>query len=148
MPPEPAVAAPVVPDPPVRRADPPVLTPSGLPFRQREPAPAGEPSRPAAGNGQAAVPGNASIGRAGRAPDDMRSIMASYRSGTLRGRLDAARLTETNAETNAGMNSGMNSGANAGANAGMNAGANAETSQESPEWTPPEPEQPGTDEER
>jgi signal transduction histidine kinase len=121
-------AAPIEPAAPTRRTDPPVLTPSGLPFRQRDPAPGGataaaaspraEPGGPAASppsNGQGPLPDNAAIGRAGRAPDDMRSIMASYRSGTLRGRMDAARLVETD--------------------------------EDSPEWTAPTPESHDTEEE-
>jgi hypothetical protein len=36
------------------------------------------------------------LGRANRPPEEVRGIMASYRSGTLRGRLDAARLNDAN----------------------------------------------------
>jgi signal transduction histidine kinase len=72
-----------------------IMTPSGLPWRQREGA-ASEPppgSHYANGvNGTAAEPTPAQIGRAGRGPEEMRNIMSSYRSGTLRGRSDAARL--------------------------------------------------------
>ena len=42
------------------------------------------------------LPTNSPIGRAGRGPEETRSIMASYRSGTLRGRIDAARLNDPN----------------------------------------------------
>lgn len=72
---------------PQAEAETPRLTPSGLPFRQRrarsEPAP--EPS-------QGSKPVMSS-----RDPDATRSLMSSYQSGTLRGRSDAARLTEAQA---------------------------------------------------
>jgi hypothetical protein len=98
-----------------RAADPPILTPSGLPWRLKPPkaAPGSTPPGPAlpppAGTGD--VPGEATqrlVGDGGsspgnghglagasseRGPDKTRSLMASYRSGTLRGRTDAARLT-------------------------------------------------------
>jgi signal transduction histidine kinase len=72
-----------------------IMTPSGLPWRQREGA-ASEPppgSRYENGvNGTVVEPTPAQIGRAGRGPEEMRNIMSSYRSGTLRGRSEAARL--------------------------------------------------------
>jgi signal transduction histidine kinase len=98
-----------------RRAEPPILTPSGLPFRQRDTVPSAPavaeaagptgqtgpggptgsaPARPATGSG---VPTNSPIGgRTGRGPDEVRTLMSSYRSGTLRGRIDSARLAENN----------------------------------------------------
>jgi signal transduction histidine kinase len=91
-------------EPPVR-ADPPVLTPSGLPWRQRRtaertgpvrpPSRVPDPPRPATetdgGNG-----GNRGNGTppVGRGLEDMRNLMGSYRAGTLRGRSDAARSLE------------------------------------------------------
>jgi hypothetical protein len=93
-----------------RRAEPPILTPSGLPFRQRDSVPAApaavdatrpagsEPigSTPARPTGSG-VPTNSPIGgRTGRGPDEVRILMSSYRSGTLRGRIDSARLAENN----------------------------------------------------
>jgi hypothetical protein len=122
---------------PERRAEPTILTPSGLPWRRRDKGPAegtvssaapspsapssssappslSEPpslsaasssSAPSSSAGPLAhtpaisptsVPTNSPIGRAGRGPEEVRSIMSSYRSGTLRGRIDAARLNDTN----------------------------------------------------
>jgi signal transduction histidine kinase len=122
-----------------RPPEPTVLTPSGLPFRQRDPGtgprspapvspvpmpiapispapstvvppppapvplqqrPVGaEASTPATSNG---TPTNGSTANGAghpRAPEDVRSMMASYRSGTLRGRNEAARLTEDEPST-------------------------------------------------
>ena len=80
-----------------RRPQPTVYTPSGLPFRTRESGPGGTSDGP--DGSEAADPSDPSDPtdpgqRAGRGPDQVRSLMSSYRSGTLRGRDDAARLTE------------------------------------------------------
>ncbi len=83
-----------------RRQDPTVLTPSGLPWRQRT---RGAPATGAADDGQpdpeAVAPMEAMPEPDGGVSDSLtvdaeaaRTRMASYRSGTLRGRNDAARL--------------------------------------------------------
>jgi signal transduction histidine kinase len=115
-------ALPTPSEPRPRRSDPPILTPAGLPLRQRNPGPAGDqPPRPAPTSVApppvpATVPPTAAqIGRAGRGPEEIRNIMSSYRSGTLRGRTDAAHLA-------------------------------ADTNHHAPEWTPSAQEPSGTDE--
>jgi len=72
-------------DAPAAAPEPPKLTPSGLPLRQRRHSP-----EPAASGGQSDTPGRPAA--PARDPNVTRSMMASYRSGTLRGRSDAARL--------------------------------------------------------
>jgi signal transduction histidine kinase len=96
----------------VGRSEPTILTPSGLPWRQRgkglvqppSTGSAGAPSHPPATpttptstptSAPTSLPTNSPIGRASRGPEEARSIMSSYRSGTLRGRIDAARLNDT-----------------------------------------------------
>jgi signal transduction histidine kinase len=82
--------------------EPTILTPSGLPWRPRERGNSqplsGLPltGLPLAGseNGRPGAVADPDIGRTPRPPDEIRSIMASYRSGTLRGRIDAARLND------------------------------------------------------
>jgi len=103
--PAPYAAAPAA---PTVAPEPPRLTPAGLPWRQR-PASPGEASPAAAGAPTTApstpgappvwTPVAAGEPTAGdaiptRPPDQTRSLMSSYRSGTLRGRTEAARLTE------------------------------------------------------
>jgi signal transduction histidine kinase len=93
------IKPPVEPSPPTES---PKLTPSGLPWRQRKPAdvPAPRPATAAeviVGPAGTGTP-DAGTGRpngGGRDPDQTRSLMASYRSGTLRGRTEAARLVES-----------------------------------------------------
>jgi signal transduction histidine kinase len=90
-----------------RRPDAPILTPSGLPWRQRSgpgrgpghPAPV-TPVAPAHPDpGSITADNSLTAGSAGaaytRGPEDMRSRMSAFRSGTLRGRSDAARLTDS-----------------------------------------------------
>jgi hypothetical protein len=72
---------------PIRRPEPTVFTPSGLPFRSRDgdrpdAAPVPEPN------------GAIDADTDGKGQREVRSMMTSYRAGTLRGRDDAARLTE------------------------------------------------------
>jgi signal transduction histidine kinase len=82
--------------------EPTVLTPSGLPWRPKErgngrPLPGSARSGSPLSDAESGRPGNAGDlehGRTARPPDEVRSIMASYRSGTLRGRIDAARLND------------------------------------------------------
>jgi hypothetical protein len=69
-----------------------LVTPSGLPLRPRR-APGAE-SAVDAGETQQAP---AAPAPTGRDPDATRSLMASYRSGTLRGRSDAARIAQEQA---------------------------------------------------
>lgn len=100
-----------------RRPMPPVLTPSGLPFRQRDPQPSEPPpvpESPTRVGDEAASPRpeapstdlpdgerpgqkdpTVAAPRPERGREDVRSIMSSYRSGTLRGRVDAAQLAGT-----------------------------------------------------
>jgi signal transduction histidine kinase len=97
-----------------RRDEPTTLTPSGLPFRHKEtasprpPAPISPvpvsptphpstvvpavPAQPRPFDTDAPVTANG-VDHA-RPPEDVRTMMASYRSGTLRGRTEAARLAE------------------------------------------------------
>ena len=90
----PSAAAPVAdappaetpaPETPAAPPEPPKLTPSGLPLRQRRYSP-----EPTAAGGPTDAPAHPAS--PARDPDATRSMMASYRSGTLRGRSDAARL--------------------------------------------------------
>jgi hypothetical protein len=81
----------VTPAPP--RPGPPLLTPAGLPWRKR---PAQTDTGTGTGTGMAEPVDPPSSSQAGRGADDVRDLMASYRSGTLRGRTDAARLTDPN----------------------------------------------------
>jgi signal transduction histidine kinase len=90
--------------PPTRGTEPIVYTPSGLPLRRRGPTPGTGPAESpesaprragsARGNGSAVddEPSGEVVARG----EDVRSLMSSYRSGTLRGRDDASRLTENN----------------------------------------------------
>jgi signal transduction histidine kinase len=104
---------------PSRATEPPKLTPSGLPWRQRQSSPGEPPPRTRLAGGAAEATGGwATIagapdatGQAGatdggmgnaqgtRGPDQTRSLMASYRSGTLRGRTEAARLAGSAPQT-------------------------------------------------
>ena len=126
------VALPTRPTPPTKApletrpaAEPPKVTPAGLPWRQRQSSPGEAPprSRPSPTAGEAtggeatggeatggeATGGSSTAagstdsgtgnGHAARDPDQTRSLMASYRSGTLRGRTEAARLADTNPPT-------------------------------------------------
>ncbi|HEY7224041.1 MAG TPA: nitrate- and nitrite sensing domain-containing protein [Micromonosporaceae bacterium] len=90
---------------PATLAEQPKLTPSGLPWRQRRPTGEPEAAVADAGFGPATaapasdptMPASDGMGpthTGPRDPDVTRSMMASYRSGTLRGRSDAARLAE------------------------------------------------------
>jgi hypothetical protein len=90
----------------------PKVTPSGLPWRQRRPAPE-EPTlalpNPALGTtslaserpttsdlwGEDDTDGAGRLPTVHRDPDVTRTLMTSYRSGTLRGRTEAARLAES-----------------------------------------------------
>jgi signal transduction histidine kinase len=69
---------------PVRRPEATVFTPSGLPFRTKDGDP--DPLAEASPDGSAPSPA--------RTPEDTRTRMSRYRSETLRGRDDAARLTD------------------------------------------------------
>jgi signal transduction histidine kinase len=107
-----------------RRDGPTTLTPSGLPFRHKEtgsplapapispvpvspvsPAPhpstvvAAVPAQPLPVDAEATVAANG-VDHA-RPPEEIRSMMASYRSGTLRGRTEAARLAEESSTVDA-----------------------------------------------
>jgi len=73
---------------PTRRAEPTVFTPAGLPFRTKDSAPDGD-----------GEPSTSPAGRASRGPEGVRSLMSSYRSGTQRGREEAARLVENGGPT-------------------------------------------------
>ena len=87
--PEPPAARPE----PTRGDEPPKFTASGLPWRQR--AATDEPTTAAGGvvaAGSGASAARPTAGPQPRDPDTTRSMMDSYRSGTLRGRTDAARL--------------------------------------------------------
>jgi hypothetical protein len=113
-PPPPPPASVVAPEPPTAPAEPPTVmaepgragdqakvTAAGLPWRQRspsaEPATAAGPTVTAvAGAGLAARTAPPTPEMAPRDPETTRSLMASYRSGTLRGRTDAARLAGSN----------------------------------------------------
>ncbi len=77
---------------PVTEVEPPKLTPAGLPWRQRRSDP-DEAAAPVAGSQPVANSPQPSAGPA-RDPEATRSLMDSYRSGTLRGRTEAARITE------------------------------------------------------
>ena len=109
--PTPAAAPNPAPAPPA----PTVLTPSGLPWRQR-PAPESaavvvpaqslsEPeAAPSAGSDNGWSPGGSAAAevptpRPIRGLEESRNLMASYRSGTMRGRTEAARLAEKNNHT-------------------------------------------------
>ena len=95
------------PEPVMRRSEPEILDarpacPGGResvvcrPDRPRRPWPRRHRSpRRRPGDIPTPAPTAAQIGRAGRGPDEIRNIMSSYRSGTLRGRTDAARLAES-----------------------------------------------------
>ena len=95
--PSPALFSPSAAD---RRSDPPILTPSGLPWRQRPSGPGESPAGSATGAGPIGSADTAGltdpIVRAARRPDETRNVMSSHRSGTLRGRTDAARLADPN----------------------------------------------------
>jgi signal transduction histidine kinase len=109
---------------PNRRREPATLTPSGLPFRQRDtgasgtrppapislapispvlpgPAVSGPPvpsqQRPPGADAEPHQGANGSD--QSRPPEQVRSMMASYRSGTLRGRTEAAKLTNPDEST-------------------------------------------------
>ena len=97
-----------------KRDAPTTLTPSGLPFRHKDsgpprpPAPISPVPVPAAAYPSTVVPGVPAQQRPvgaepssatngadhSRPPEQVRSMMASYRSGTLRGRTEAARLAD------------------------------------------------------
>ena len=97
-----------------RRRDSTMITPSGLPFRQRDnggavtsgprsPAPISPvPVAPAGPASSAPLPtqqrplgAEANGSDHSRPPEEVRSMMASYRSGTLRGRTEAAKLANS-----------------------------------------------------
>jgi signal transduction histidine kinase len=117
-PPEP-VPEPSTSEPPAlpRRPEPTVYTPAGLPWRRRDtgahpripqapgadrnaPPAAGTVEGPTTNTSSRAAPtGGNGTDRTGRGPEQVRTMMASYRSGTLRGRDDAARLTPPEEES-------------------------------------------------
>jgi hypothetical protein len=104
-----------VPNPAPTQPAPTVLTPSGLPWRQRpapESASAAAPAEsrtdpeppPSAASDNGWSPGGSAAVEAPtprpiRGLEESRNLMASYRSGTMRGRSEAARLAETNNHT-------------------------------------------------
>ncbi|HLT10203.1 MAG TPA: nitrate- and nitrite sensing domain-containing protein, partial [Micromonosporaceae bacterium] len=86
---------------PAGRSDPPPLTPAGLPWRQRRNT--AKSTSPLAGSSTPsprapAPPEQPPQRRATRGLEETRNLMASYRSGTLRGRSDAARLAQDNTQ--------------------------------------------------
>jgi signal transduction histidine kinase len=83
-----AVAVRGAPEESADRSDAPAVTPSGLPLRPRRSPAAESVTGPVE---TSPPPGPATPARD---PDATRSMMASYRSGTLRGRSDAARMAE------------------------------------------------------
>jgi hypothetical protein len=97
---EPTVAAGVEPAAPGRDTEARV-TPSGLPWRQRRAATAvpSAAARTADGATQVGPAPAREAAAAPRDPDTARTKLSSYRSGTLRGRSDAARLVEGAAGT-------------------------------------------------
>jgi len=119
----------------------PKLTPSGLPWRQRggdrAQADRDSPTVALPAPGSAGAPAAGRPGGDERDPDAARSKLASFRSGTLRGRSDAARITgEAGAETAPTSPTGA---APADASGAGPAGSEA-TARLTPQWTPSTPD--------